>query len=331
MFENFKAISEFAKYDDTEQMIQKIRLDRIKEDPSQPRKDGNKGFSEESLRELANSIKEIGLKQPISVREDGENYIINHGARRYRATQMLGEEKILAYIDNEYSDYAQVVENIQRENLSPREIADFIGMQIAKGFKQKDIAQKIGKSPAWVGQYKTLLDLPSKLAKSFGEIKNITDVTSINLLMTAYDEHAQEIDDFLDDNATEKHISRTMIEGFLESLKDRERYKETQSPVSDSETLDGAETNGGDQLAQETEETTSVGASKAYVESVAENKASENAISNNGYVQRQSVGATQSGYRKQIDNGYGEINDAGESDGLDESDEMDDDENDSMD
>ena len=245
MFGNFTTLSEFAKNDSAEQMIQKIKLNRIKEDPNQPRKNGNEGFGEKSLRELADSINAIGLKQPISVREDGENYIINHGARRYRATKILeqetGQDTILAYIDNEYSDFAQVVENIQRSDLSAREIADFIGMQLGKGYRQNEIAQKVGKSPAWVGQYKTLLELPPKLAESFYKKQNITDVTAINDLVTAYKENAKAVDDFLEDESQNKSISRTLIRGFLESLKNKKNQEESKVPPNDDYDYDDSD------------------------------------------------------------------------------------------
>lgn len=268
MFGNFTTLSEFAKNDNTEQMIQKIRLDRIKEDINQPRKDGNVGFSEASLRELADSIKAIGLKQPISVREDGENYIINHGSRRYRATKILeqeiGQNTILAYIDNDYNDFAQIVENIQRADLSAREIADFIGMQIGKGYKQNEIAQKVGKSPAWVGQYKTLLELPPKLAESFYTKQNITDVTAINDLATAYKEHPKAVDDFLDDESQTKLISRTLIRSFLESLKNKKDKEENQTPISDDYDSDSAIAQNDEKTWEESRESIRESAPQSY-------------------------------------------------------------------
>ncbi len=94
---------------------QEIDIDLIDIDPNQPRKD----FDKDSIKALSKSIKEHGLLQPISVRE-GENgrYVINYGERRYKACIQAGLKKIKAFLENDYSVYAQVVENVLREDLS---------------------------------------------------------------------------------------------------------------------------------------------------------------------------------------------------------------------
>lgn len=117
-----------------------LSLSSIIEDSEQPRT----FFNEESLNELAESIKERGVKSPISVRphptEPGK-YIINHGARRYRASLIAGKTTIPAFIDTNYDLYDQATENIQRENLTAREIAMVIDRAIKKAF-QNQILQK---------------------------------------------------------------------------------------------------------------------------------------------------------------------------------------------
>jgi ParB family chromosome partitioning protein len=138
-----------------------LSLDAIEEDPNQPRKSDNPGFSKESLEELAMTISERGVKSPISVRERPDapgRYVINHGARRYRASRIAGKEVIPAFVDNDYNEADQVIENLQRNELTAREIADFIGRELAKGKKKIDIAKEIGKSPAFITQHITLLD-----------------------------------------------------------------------------------------------------------------------------------------------------------------------------
>ena len=120
-----------------------LKLSQIQEDPNQPRKI----FDEEKLRELADSIKVRGVKTPISVHEDESNpgfYIINHGARRYRASMMAGKETIPAYIDGDYTFLDQLVENIQRDNLTPRETADGIALMLNSGMKKRRSSQKAG-------------------------------------------------------------------------------------------------------------------------------------------------------------------------------------------
>ncbi|ENX3965960.1 ParB/RepB/Spo0J family partition protein, partial [Neisseria gonorrhoeae] len=147
----------------------RLPLASIKEDPDQPRKE----FDEGKIQELANSIQERGVKTPISVRQSSEEgvYVINHGARRYRASLLAGLSEIPAYIDQDYSLIDQAVENIQRDNLTPREIADVIGRLLAEGMKKGQIAEKMGKSPAFVTQHANLLDLPEPLANAFNSGK----------------------------------------------------------------------------------------------------------------------------------------------------------------
>jgi len=146
-----------------------LHIDQVVEDPDQPRSSNNPGFSRDSLNELAETVKLRGIKTPISVREipGADNFMINHGARRYRAARIAGLTTIPAFIDNDYLITDQVIENIQRNDLTPREIANFIGRELAKGKKKGEIAKDIGKSPAFVKQHATLLDLPEPIAIIF--------------------------------------------------------------------------------------------------------------------------------------------------------------------
>ncbi len=113
----------------------RLSISLIDEDPNQPRTSGNPGFSEESINELAETIRERGVKSPISVREAGNGrYIINHGARRFRASIIAGLKEIPAVIDNDYTKLDQVIENIQRNNLTANEIADFIREELKREF-----------------------------------------------------------------------------------------------------------------------------------------------------------------------------------------------------
>ncbi len=98
----------------------------IDEDPHQPRTEDNPGFSDESLDELAASIRLRGVKTPISVRDNPDapgRYLINHGARRFRGSKRADKATIPGFIDNDYNEADQVVENLQRNELTAREIA----------------------------------------------------------------------------------------------------------------------------------------------------------------------------------------------------------------
>ncbi|WP_297986860.1 ParB/RepB/Spo0J family partition protein [uncultured Campylobacter sp.] len=105
------------------ELVADIEIDRIKPNPFQPRRN----FSDESLRELSQSIERHGLIQPIIVIRKGDNFTLIAGERRLRATKLLGEDKIKAIVanigDKNLRELA-LIENIQRENLSPIELAN---------------------------------------------------------------------------------------------------------------------------------------------------------------------------------------------------------------
>ena len=153
----------------TKTEVEDLRLDQISPDPSQPRKE----FASELLNELAESIKQHGLIQPILVREkeSGDGYIIIAGERRYRACQQLGLETIKAIVhpsdagdaDDAAIGYLQMSENIKRADLKFYEIADFIASRIAVGEKQVTIAKKLGLPKAYISQYKAWSDAPEWL------------------------------------------------------------------------------------------------------------------------------------------------------------------------
>lgn len=165
-----------------------LPLDAIEPDPSQPRRDGNPGYTPESLKELAETIKARGVKSPISVREHPTmpgRYYINHGERRWRASKIARRNTIRAFVDNDFEDSDQVVENLQRVDLTAREVADWIGRKLSAGMKKIEIARLMGKSPAFVTQHVTLLDLPEPIAEVFNSGR-VNDVTVVNDLVAAY-------------------------------------------------------------------------------------------------------------------------------------------------
>lgn len=205
-----------------------IPLALIDEDPHQPRSEDNPGFSPESLRELAATIRLRGIKTPISVRDNPEvagRYLINHGARRVRASLIAERTTIPGFVDNDYNEADQVVENLQRNDLTPREIADFIGRELAKGMLKVDIAKAIGKSPAFVKMHVTLLDLPDPIAEAFTAGRT-RDVTLINELVTAYKRNGPQVAEWLEQ--PDQEITRgsvRMLREFLEDKKQQQKQK----------------------------------------------------------------------------------------------------------
>ncbi|MEX3581625.1 MAG: ParB/RepB/Spo0J family partition protein [Burkholderia sp.] len=204
-----------------------LDMSLIDEDPHQPRTEENPGFSRESLEELAATIRLRGVKTPISVRDNPDapgRHIINHGARRFRGSKLAGKTHIPGFIDNDYLDSDQVIENLQRNELTPREIADYIGRELAKDKKKGDIAKELGKSAAFVSQHVTLLDLPEPIAEAFntGRVK---DVTVINELVTAYKKKPEEVTAWLDDE--DQEITRGSVKLLREFLDDKARDPNT--------------------------------------------------------------------------------------------------------
>jgi ParB family chromosome partitioning protein len=148
---------------DAREGVERVPLARIRPCPFQPRKD----FSLEALRELADSIKEQGIVQPLIVRMRGADYELIAGERRWRAAQMLGltEAPVLVrQADDRAVLELALIENLQREDLNPIEEAHGYAQLIEQfQLKQEDAAAKVGKSRAVVANALRLLKLAPDL------------------------------------------------------------------------------------------------------------------------------------------------------------------------
>jgi len=140
-----------------------IAIDNIYPNPSQPRKN----FREEALRELAESMKEMGIIQPLVVFKREGKYFLVVGERRWRAAQLLKWEKIPAIVKEFSEDDVMaeaLIENIQREELNAMEIAEGIEALVAQsGEGQHEIANKLGMNRTTVSNFLRLLKLPVKI------------------------------------------------------------------------------------------------------------------------------------------------------------------------
>lgn len=144
--------------------ISEIELSKIQPNPEQPRA----VFEEESLEELATSIRSLGVIQPITLRElSKDNYMIISGERRYRASLMAGLVQIPAYIktaDDENVVEMALIENIQREDLNSIEIALAYQKLIdIYGLTQERLSDRVGKKRATIANYLRLLKLPAEI------------------------------------------------------------------------------------------------------------------------------------------------------------------------
>ncbi|MDR0961915.1 MAG: ParB/RepB/Spo0J family partition protein [Mediterranea sp.] len=144
--------------------INEIELTKIKVNPNQPRHE----FDEESLQELADSIAEIGIIQPITLRKlSDDEYQIIAGERRFRASQRTGLQTIPAYIrtaDDENVMEMALIENIQREDLNSMEIAlAYQHLLEQYGLTQERLSERVGKKRTTIANYLRLLKLPAPI------------------------------------------------------------------------------------------------------------------------------------------------------------------------
>ena len=205
-----------------------IDIKLISEDIHQPRKE----FNKDTLKELTETVKLRGVKSPISVRPNQDKpgtYIINHGARRFRACINAGLKKIPAFIDTDYSEADQVIENLQRDDLTSREIADYIGRQLAAGKTKSEIAKLIGKTNPYITMHAALLDLPDPIDKVYRSGR-CTDVTALYDLTRLYKTNTEEVINWLM-LSTEEEISRLDVHQFTRFLKQKKTQNSSATDV----------------------------------------------------------------------------------------------------
>lgn len=195
-----------------------IPLTDLLEDPNQPRIE----FPEDEMQKMAASIKERGVKTPISVKAhptDAGKWIINHGARRYRGSLLAGKATIPAFIDEDHNDYDQVMENKERLNHSPLEIAMFIKKKIDDGEKKNLIAKRLNEEPVYVSTHLALIDMPDCIEQAYRagnkSPKTIYDLRKL------YDAFTDEVTEFvLQSLKDDIEISRSRVAKLGKELKE---------------------------------------------------------------------------------------------------------------
>lgn len=190
--------------------INEIELSKIQPNPDQPRHI----FDEEALQELAVSIKQLGVIQPITLRKvDNDNYQIIAGERRYRASQIAGMETIPAYVktaDDENVMEMALIENIQREDLNSIEIAlAYQNLIETYNLTQERLSERIGKKRTTVANYLRLLKLPANIQMGIRDKK--IDMAHARTLVT------------IDDPATQLEVYELILDEGL-SVRKVEEY-----------------------------------------------------------------------------------------------------------
>ena len=168
---NYEKVEEKIINETPKEEIININLDELRSNPYQPRKI----FDEEALQELASSIKEHGVFQPIIVKKSIKGYEIIAGERRVKASQIAGKKDIPAIVrnfdDTEMMEIA-LLENLQRENLSAiEESLAYKKLQETLNITQEQLAERLGKSRSHITNMLGLLNLPESIQKEVGEKK----------------------------------------------------------------------------------------------------------------------------------------------------------------
>ena len=196
-----------------------ISITDIQKNPYQPRKE----FDREKLDELAQSIKENGVIQPIIVRQSPViGYEILTGERRYRASLLAGLRSIPAVV-KQLSDQEMmiqsIIENLQRENLNPIEEARAYESLVEKGFTHAEIADKMGKSRPYISNSIRLLSLPEQI---LSEVENGKLSQAHARSLVGLNKEQQ---DYLFQRIIEEDISVRKLEALLTEKKQKKLQK----------------------------------------------------------------------------------------------------------
>lgn len=185
----------FTTIDETvseHERVEELQLDDIRSNPYQPRKH----FDQEALQELADSIKQSGVFQPVIVRKSTvKGYELIAGERRVRASQLAGKTTIPAIvrdINEEQMIEIAVLENLQREDLSPMEEAEAYSVLMEKlNLTQAEVAERMGKSRPYIANYLRLLTLPEEVKQwvndselSMGQARTLLGLKDKNEMLT---------------------------------------------------------------------------------------------------------------------------------------------------
>ena len=213
--------------------LNEVEIAQIEPNPNQPRRE----FDQEALQELASSIRELGIIQPITIRKmEAQKYQIIAGERRWRASQLAGLTTIPAYIvsvEDQNAMEMALVENIQREDLNAIEIAlAYQHLAESGGMTQAKISERVGKSRAAVTNYMRLLKLPAQVQIA---LKNHEIEMGHARALLSVDSPSQQIKLFKE--VQQHQYSVRKVEEMVQALKNGEDVKTAKGKISPKETL----------------------------------------------------------------------------------------------
>jgi len=217
---NYNKIEEKIIEDSSKEEITELDLTELRVNPYQPRKT----FDEEALKELAESIKEHGVIQPIIVKKSIKGYEIVAGERRFRASKLADQKTIPAIIrdftDDQMMEIA-VLENLQRENLNAIEEAEAYASLMNKlEITQEQVAKRVGKSRSHITNLLGLLSLPT-------EVKNLVKENKISMA------HARTLSKIEDEKQIKELANKIITENMnVRSLEEETKKEEFKKKIT---------------------------------------------------------------------------------------------------
>ena len=190
-----------------------LDVELIHEDPDQPRK----VFDDAKLLEFSASVAESGIRVPISVKTHPSlhgHYMLNFGARRLRAAISCGLRQVPALIEELLTDFDQVIENLQRADLTPMEMALFIADKQKEGMKPSEIARRLGLTRSAISKYLALVDAPAEIEAVYAAGRT-TSPDTIYDLRAVFSRWPAETKAWL---ATDVDVTRRSIDAFKHKL-----------------------------------------------------------------------------------------------------------------
>ena len=208
-----------------------VPIHAIDEDPDQPRSE----FDADALQQLADTITQRGVRQPISVRphpKEPGRWVLNFGARRLRASKLAGKTEVPAFVDPMADTYDQVIENEQRESLKSLELALFVQRQMRKGDSQAEIARRLGKTRGDVTFLCALIDAPDWLLDLYRS-NRCRGITELYELRKLHEARPEAVERWL---AVQDHVSRTELQALKDELKQVDSKPPQHTSVSPTST-----------------------------------------------------------------------------------------------
>lgn len=206
--------------------VLQIPLDQISSDPANPRK----SFDEDELAALAQSIRERGLLQPITVRKlEPKSYVIRFGDRRFRAARIAGLESIASIVTDEtaaeFDVVDQVLENDQRVDLTAKEMAAAVKGMLDRGMKQKDIAARLGRDVKTVSRLASVADMPPTLT----DLLDTVGLRTVYNLYQVWSTAPEKVEAFLKDTPVDE-VTRARVNQLV-SFSDASALPASSDPV----------------------------------------------------------------------------------------------------